>query len=77
QGSKGGTRLVNAGSTSHIGNGGKAVDPLETTTAALTPPPPAGASNSGPANNQSSPVTELTLTVDYGNYLPTDGGTLP
>jgi len=50
QGSKGGTILVSAGSTSAIQPDGKAADPIETNAAALIPPPPAGVADSGVEN---------------------------
>jgi len=68
QGSKGGTVLVNAGSTSVIQPDGKPADPIETNAAALIPPPPAGVADSGVENTGGalmSSTGDVTVELDY------------
>ena len=70
QGNKGGVMLVGAGSSSTVGDNGKAADPLETNAVALVPPPPAG-TGSGPVSNPLPAAAELTVNINYGKeYIP-------
>ena len=72
KGNKGGTMIVGAGSTSKVGDSGKAADPIETTTVGLVPSSPAGAA-SGPVAKSLSSLADLTLELDYGsgdNIIP-------
>jgi len=68
KGSKGGTILVSAGSTSTIQSDGKAADPIETNAAALVPPPPSGVADSGIENTgggSANPTGDVTLELIY------------
>jgi len=71
QGSKGGTVLVNAGSTSAIQADGKPADPIETNAAALVPPPPAGVADSGVENTGGALVSstgDVTIELIYSEF---------
>ena len=62
KGNKGGTMIVNTGSTSKLGNNGKVADPIETNTVALSPQRPAGANSNSAKKTLSA---DLTLKLNF------------
>ena len=56
-GSRGAPMAVSAGSQTHLGDEGKAVDPVQVAEASLQPPPPAGADPGG-ASTPAAPMAE-------------------
>jgi len=64
KGNKGGTMIVNTGSTSKLGNNGKVADPIETNTVALSPQRPAGANSNSAKKTLSTADLTLKLIFD-------------